>query len=176
VLAGAELGVLAGAELGVLAGAELGVLAGAELGAAEETDDAADTTGATADETGLAAEETGGAPADAEVAASAWRENTSKMVRIPAAKIATCTARCAMRRKIDCGMSNSAPPGRDQTFARVPAINGLKHPRAPKFSGLSRHSLQSRTHCSVTTVQHHHPTPQGELPMTHRELHRPRGQ
>jgi len=50
------------------------------------------------------------------------------MVRIPAAKIATCTARCAMRRKIDCGMSNSAPPGRDQTFARVPAINGLKHP------------------------------------------------
>jgi hypothetical protein len=141
VLAGAELGVLAGAELGVLAGAELGVLAGAELGAAEET---ADETGATADETGLAAEETGGAAAGAEtggaaagaeVAASAWRENTSKMVRIPAAKIATCTARCAMRRKIDCGMSNSAPPGRDQTFARVPAINGSKHPRAPKFFG-----------------------------------------
>jgi hypothetical protein len=133
--------VLAGAELGVLAGAELGVLAGAELGAAEET---ADETGATADETGLAAEETGGAAAGAEtggaaagaeVAASAWRENTSKMVRIPAAKIATCTARCAMRRKIDCGMSNSAPPGRDQTFARVPAINGSKHPRAPKFFG-----------------------------------------
>jgi hypothetical protein len=34
--------------------------------------------------------------ADVEVAAWACRENTSRMVRIPAAKIATCTARQAM--------------------------------------------------------------------------------
>jgi hypothetical protein len=34
-----------------------------------------------------------GAELGAEVAASACRENTSKMVRIPAAKIAACTAR-----------------------------------------------------------------------------------
>jgi hypothetical protein len=40
-----------------------------------------------------AAGEAGDAAAGTEVAASAWRENTSKTVRIPAARIATCTAR-----------------------------------------------------------------------------------
>ena len=62
----------------------------------------AEVTGAaaevTAEVTGLPEPElvAAGAAAEAvgaEVAACACRENTSKMVRIPAAKIATCTAR-----------------------------------------------------------------------------------
>ena len=70
---------------------------------------AAEVAAVTAEVTGAAAEvadevagrpepelEAAGPAADtvgAEVAASACRENTSMMVRIPAAKIATCTAR-----------------------------------------------------------------------------------
>jgi hypothetical protein len=70
--------------------------------AADVTGAAADVTGAAADVTGAAAEvaqvmaEVAQEVTDvtgAEVAASACRENTSRMVRIPAAKIATCTAR-----------------------------------------------------------------------------------
>jgi hypothetical protein len=45
------------------------------------------------------------------VAACAWRENTSKKVKIPAATIANCTARRAMRREIGCGMKCSHVPG-----------------------------------------------------------------
>jgi hypothetical protein len=91
-------GAAAGAELEVLTDAEPEVLAGAP------TEVAADVTGATAevsrvvaDVTRVAAGVTGAAAgaelADAEVAAWAWRENTSKMTRIPAAKIAACIAR-----------------------------------------------------------------------------------
>ena len=66
----------------------------------------------TAEVTAEAAEVTAEAGVDGGVvAAVACRENTSKRTRIPAATIATCTARQAMRRKISCGMSNSAPPG-----------------------------------------------------------------
>jgi hypothetical protein len=45
------------------------------------------------------------------VAACACRENTSKITRIPAAAIATCTARRAMCRKTGCGMSSSRTTG-----------------------------------------------------------------
>jgi hypothetical protein len=45
-----------------------------------------------------------------EVAACACRENTSMITNIPAATIASCTARRAMRRKIGCGMSSSHWP------------------------------------------------------------------
>jgi fructose-1-phosphate kinase PfkB-like protein len=41
----------------------------------------------------VAAEGAGDAAVGAAVAASAWRENTSKMVRIPAASSANCIAR-----------------------------------------------------------------------------------
>ena len=83
-----------------LAAAELA--AGATVDAAEVTADAAEVTGDAAEVTADAAEVTGDAAdvtvgtagaGGAEVAACACRENTSKMVRIPAAKIATCTAR-----------------------------------------------------------------------------------
>ena len=66
----------------------------------------------TAEVTAEAAEVTADVGVDGGVvAAVACRENTSKRTRIPAAAIATCTARQAMRRKISCGMSSSAPPG-----------------------------------------------------------------
>jgi len=52
------------------------------------------------------------------VAACADRENSSKAVRIPAATIAACTARRAMRRTISCGMSSSRSTGIDRTEAR----------------------------------------------------------
>lgn len=44
------------------------------------------------------------------VAARAWRENSRKTARIPAATIAACIARTAMRRTIGCGMSSSYSP------------------------------------------------------------------
>ena len=75
-------------------------VAGADT--AEVTADMAEVTTDVADDVGV----DGGV-----VAAVACRENTSKRTRIPAATIATCTARQAMRRKISCGTSNSAPPG-----------------------------------------------------------------
>jgi hypothetical protein len=49
------------------------------------------------------------------VAARACRENTSNMIRIPAATIATSTARRAMCRKIGCGMTSSRITGTDPT-------------------------------------------------------------
>jgi hypothetical protein len=58
--------------------------------AAEVTGDTADVT---ADVTQAAAGEPGGEAAGTEVAAWAWREDTSKIARIPAAKIAACIAR-----------------------------------------------------------------------------------
>jgi hypothetical protein len=72
------------------------------------------------------------------VAACAWRENTSKMTRIPAAAIATCIARRAICRKIGCAMSNSRTTGTRPDLARVPIVSGLKHVGAPIVSGLFR--------------------------------------
>jgi hypothetical protein len=63
-----------------------------------------------ADVTVPAAEVTEPGPAGA-IAACACRENTSKTTRIPAATIATCITRRAMRRKTGCGMSSSRTTG-----------------------------------------------------------------
>jgi hypothetical protein len=85
-------------------------VAGAGLAGAAAAAVTADVTGATAD----VAEVTGAGTAGVDggvVAACACRENASKRTRMPAATIATCTARKAMRRDISCGMSSSAPPG-----------------------------------------------------------------
>jgi hypothetical protein len=54
--------------------------------------------------------ETGEPGGGGSVAACACRENTSMMKKIPAARIASCIARRAMRRTIGCGMSYSHPP------------------------------------------------------------------
>jgi hypothetical protein len=78
------------------------------------------------------------------VAACACRENTSMITKIPAATIASCTARRAMRRRIGCGMSSSPPPGRG---IRAPVTGGLE-PRAPK-----PRCSPNLTCCSVSTVQ-----------------------
>ena len=61
------------------------------------------------------------------VAAFACREDTSRTTRIPAATIATCTARRAMCRKIGCGMSSSRTTGTDRTRFEVPLISDPKH-------------------------------------------------
>jgi hypothetical protein len=71
---------------------------------AEVTEPMADVTGPVAEVSGPVA--VGGA-----VAACAWRENASKATMIPAATIATCTARRAMSRTIGCGMSSSRTTG-----------------------------------------------------------------
>ena len=62
-----------------------------------------------------------------EVAACAWRENTSMMTSIPAARIATCTARRATCRKTGCSISSSRTTRTDQTRFQLPAISGPKH-------------------------------------------------
>jgi len=121
-----------------LAGAEapeLVALAG-RLGAAAPTPDVADETAEetcdvaelTAEVTGLAAELTAEVTGDAveltvevtaergddgsvsEVAACACRENRSMITKIPAAAIASCTARRAMQRRIGCGITSSHSP------------------------------------------------------------------
>jgi hypothetical protein len=76
-------------------GSVAGAVAGAKVGGA-----AAELTDVTAD--------------CGEVAACACRENTSKTASIPAAKIATCTARRAMCRKIAWDTSSSRSVGRDR--------------------------------------------------------------
>jgi hypothetical protein len=93
--------------------------------AVEETCDVAELT---ADVTGLVAELTAEVTGDAveltaevtaergdvgsvsEVAACACRENRSMITKIPAAAIASCTARRAMQRRIGCGMTSSHSP------------------------------------------------------------------
>ena len=101
---------------------------------------AADVTGAAAGvlvpdpATGpVAAEVTVPEPTGGVVAACACRENTSKTARIPAATIATCTARRAMCRKTGCGMSSSRTDGTDQTRLVVPIISDPKHAGALNF-------------------------------------------
>jgi hypothetical protein len=93
--------------------------------AVEETGDVAELTAeVTGDVAELAAEVTGdaveltaevtvesGNPGGvSEVAACACRENRSMTTNIPAATIASCTARRAMRRTIDCGITSSHSP------------------------------------------------------------------
>ena len=98
----------------------------------------------------------------ARVAACACRENTSKTTRIPAATIASCTARRAMYRKIGCGMSSSRPTGTDRTRLLVPAISDPKRAGHILFQALFclghpepdiLRSVRKRTYCSATTVQ-----------------------
>jgi len=84
---------------------------------AELTGDVAEVTGDVAEVTGDVAEltvdvtpERGDVGSVSEVAACACRENRSMITNIPAATIASCTARRAMRRTIGCGMSSSHWP------------------------------------------------------------------
>lgn len=103
---------------------------------AEVTGDAAELT---AEVTGDAAELTAEVTAErgdgggdvSEVVACACRENTNMITKIPAATIASCTARKAMRRTIGCGMSSSPSPGRG-IRAPVTACSSHAHPGQAK--------------------------------------------
>jgi hypothetical protein len=88
------------------------------------------------------------------VAAYACRENTSKMTSIPAATIATCTARRATCRKIGCGMSSSRTTGTDQTWLSVPVISGLKRAGAPIFQTIFAVVTRSWDICGPSTNVH----------------------
>jgi len=120
--------------------AGLGATAGAPevaCEAVEETGDATElTTEVTGDATELVAEvtgdvtelvaevtaERGDAGGVSEVAACAWRENRSINTKTPAATIASCTARRAMRRRIGCGITSSTH--RKPDVGRAPVIGG----------------------------------------------------
>jgi hypothetical protein len=78
---------------------------------AEVTEPMADVTEPVAEVSGPVAEVSGPVAAGGAVAACAWRENASRATMIPAATIATCTARRAMSRTIGCGMSSSRTTG-----------------------------------------------------------------
>ena len=56
-----------------------------------------------------------GGVGDADVAACACRENASNRTRIPAATMTACTAWRAMRRAVNCAMSNSRDAGMNRT-------------------------------------------------------------
>jgi len=85
-----------------------------------------------------------GAEPVAEVAACACREKTSKTTRIPAAKIAACTARRAMRRKISCGMSNSRSARTDRTSSALPVISVSKPRLRTRSPAISQRGWNSR--------------------------------
>jgi hypothetical protein len=91
----------------------------------------AEPTNELAVETGESVED-GAEPAGGggSVAACACRENTSMTRKIPAATIASCTARRATRRAIGCGISYSHR--RIPDLARLPAFRGPMH--APRLS------------------------------------------
>ena len=72
---------------------------------------AAEVTGDAAELTVEVTVESGDPSGVSEAAACACRENRSMITNIPAATIASCTARRAMRRTIGCGMSSSHSPG-----------------------------------------------------------------
>jgi hypothetical protein len=123
------------------AAAELTVeMTGAAELTAEVTGDAAELT------VEVTAERGDGGGDVSEAAACACRENTSMITKIPAATIASCTARKATRRTIGCGMSSSPSPGRGR---RAP-VTGVLEPRSPRPSQGDSPNL---TCCSVNTVQ-----------------------
>ena len=92
--------------------------------AAEVIDDAAELTA----EVTVESDDPDGV---SEVAACACRENRSMITNIPAATIASCTARRAMRRTIGCGMSSSHSP---ETGRSTRAHNQGFQSRAPRPS------------------------------------------
>jgi hypothetical protein len=109
-----------------LPGTEVPESAAAEgLGAAATLEVADEAAELTAEVTAERGDVGGGASG---VAACACRENTSMITKIPAATIASRTARRAMRRRIGCGMSSSPSPG---CGIGAPVTGGLE-PRAPK--------------------------------------------
>jgi hypothetical protein len=128
---GADEATGAAAELTVEAiadGAELTVEAtgdAAELAAEVIGDTAELTVEVTVETVDVCVDVRGGSAA---VAACAGRENTSMIVKIPAAASAACTATRAMRRAIGCSMSSSHST-RDQA-ARLPN-DGRGKPRMP---------------------------------------------
>ena len=79
---------------------------------ADVTEPAVPVAAAAGWDTASAAAATGGTVSDGEVAAWACRENTSKIVVIPAARTATCTTRRAARRKAAWDTGSSRPVGR----------------------------------------------------------------
>ncbi|HEX6523756.1 MAG TPA: hypothetical protein VF070_27710 [Streptosporangiaceae bacterium] len=147
------------------------VTGGAEELTAEVTGDAAELTaevtgdavGLTTEVTGDAAESTVEVTAErgdgddgvSEVVACACRENTSMITKIPAATIASCTARKAMRSRIGRGMSSSPSPGRG---TRAP-VAGVLEPRSPRPSQGDHPNL---TCCSLDTVQRGNPSEQAD--------------
>jgi hypothetical protein len=88
------------------------------------------------------------------VAACACRENASKASMIPAATIATCTARRATCRTIGCGMSSSRTTGTDQTWLTLPIISDLKRTGAPIFQPIFAVVTRSRDICDPSTNVH----------------------
>jgi hypothetical protein len=94
--------------------------------AAEVTCDAVDATCDAIEVTPEATDAGADGKADSGVvAACAWRENTKKTMNIPAATIATCITRRAMRRKNGSGMNNPHSPG-NQTW-HAPEIVDPNH-------------------------------------------------
>jgi hypothetical protein len=128
--------------------------------AVEVADVAVEVADATAEVAAEVTEVTVPEPMAGTVAARACRENASKTTRMPAAVIATCTARRAMCRKIGCGMSSS-PPRTGQTRLPVPSSSGPKHAGIryfrpmPLWSSEAGHgrSVRKCTYCPVITVQ-----------------------
>jgi hypothetical protein len=124
--------------------------------AAEVTGDAADGTAEVPEVSGDDPEVAGEVDAcagvkggEAKVAAFACRENTRKITKSPAATMATCSARRAMRRTIiGCGMSSSQSPG----TGLGPAALDRRLETTSARNHLSL-VIQNRTLRSVTTVQ-----------------------
>jgi hypothetical protein len=119
---------------------------------AATTEVAADVAESTVDATAIGDEVDGGALDCGRVAACACRENNSKTAAVPAAKIATCTARRAMWRNISCGIEQLPLRRERPDQPGVPVVSDSK-PRVQDYFGAAVPESDI-TVCSATTVQH----------------------
>jgi hypothetical protein len=94
------------------------------------------------------------------VAARACRENASKTIRMPAAVIATCTARRAMCRKIGCGMSSSPTQDRPDpaTSSQQQRPQTRRHPVFQAYAAVVIRSRTWKVRPQMYILSGHHRT------------------
>src|SRR5262249_43687640 len=123
---------------------------------AEATGDAAElmaeVTGDAAELTAEVTGERGDVGRVSDVAAWACRENRSMTTKIPAATIASCTARRAMQRRIGCGMSSSHSPETGRG-TRAPLAGVQSRAPRPSYVGLKLDMLFGH-HRTVRSQDH----------------------
>jgi hypothetical protein len=153
-------GVAAGVAVEVAAGVADVVAAEVAGVAVEVAEVAAEVADATAEVAAEVTEVAVPEPMAGTVAARACRENASKMTRMPAAVIATCTARRAMCRKIGCGMSSSPTQDRPDpaTSSQQQRPQTRRHPVFQAYAAVVIRSRTWKVRPQMYILSGHHRT------------------